>query len=138
MRASPSFGRIASSVVCLALFAVASVTAGAQTDRFAGQWIAAEEDHGVLVSLTIGPSGTLTMPGLRLDGTSAALTLAIRNLTMRDDVALFSVDLPENEGTLELEFRAASGDDSGSLRVIRVNGAAADDDVPVWIVRKVG
>ena len=97
---------------------------------------AGQTDHGIVVSLTIGSSSTLTMPGIRQDGTNTALTLAVRNLMTRGDSATFTVDLPENEGTLELELRVAATD-SAALRVIRVNGERTDDDVPTWMVRKV-
>ena len=136
MSALISIHRFASTLACVSLLGVAVVTTRAQTDRFVGRWIAAEKDHGILVSLMIGPSSTLTMPGVRRDGTSAALTLDVRNLITRADLATFTVDLPENEGTLDLEFRVAAADDVGRLRVVRVGGETADDDVPTWVVRK--
>ena len=137
MSASTSIYRIASTLACVFLLGVAMVRANGQTDRFVGRWTAAEPDQGILVSLMIGPSSTLTIPGVRQNGTRTALTLAVRNLITRGDVATFTVDLPENEGTLDLEFRLAAADDSGALRVTRVDGEAADDDVPTWVVRKV-
>jgi hypothetical protein len=136
MSAPTSFQRIAPTIACVFVLVMAMSTARAQTDRFMGRWIAVERDHGITVSLMIGPSSTLTMPGLRQDGTSLALTLAVRNLMTRVDLATFTVDLPENEGTLELEFRVAAADDSGALRVVRVDGEAADDAVPTWVLRK--
>ena len=137
MSAPTSSHRIALTLAGVVLLAMAMVAARAQNDRFVGSWIAAERDHGILVSLTIGPASTLTMPGVRQDGTSTAMTLAVRNLMTRGDLATFSVDLPDNEGTLDLEFRVAAAGDSGALQVIRVDGEAADDDVPTWVVRKV-
>ena len=135
MSAPTSIHRIASTVACVLLLGMA--TARAQSDRFVGRWVTSEEDRGILVSLMIGSSSTLTIPGGRLDGTVTALTLVVRNLMTRGDVATFTVDLPDNEGTLDLEFRVSAAEDSGAVRVIRVDGEAADDDVPTWVVRKV-
>jgi hypothetical protein len=136
MSVPTSVHRVGPTVICLLLLGTLSVAATAQVDRFVGRWMAHETDHGIVVSLTIGSSSTLTMPGIRQDGTSTALTLVVRNLMTQGDSAAFTVDLPENEGTLDLELRVADTD-AGVLRVIRVDGEVADDDVPTWMVRKV-
>jgi hypothetical protein len=123
---------------CLAFAAIAlSMPLAAQTSPFVGRWVASQPEHAVVIALTIGSSNTLIFPGLRQDGRSQALTLAIRNLQMTAEAATFTVDLPENEGALEFEFRLAGGDGLGRLRIVRVDGEDAADDIPSWALRKV-
>ena len=125
-------------ILCPAALAagVISVSLAAQTDPFVGRWVALQREHGVFITLTIGASSTLIFPGLRQDGRSEALTLAVKNLRVTPQTATFTVDLPENEGALEFEFRLVGADGSGRLSVLRVDGQNADDDVPSWVLRK--
>ena len=122
----------------IALYLAISWVAAAHTqaDRFTGRWVASEPDRGVLVSLTLGASNSLTVPGGRQDGSTQALTLGVVELMTRGDVASFEVELPQNEGIVEFEFRITAAGDSGTLRVVRVDGEAPDDDIPNWILRK--
>ncbi len=125
-------------LVCWALLAGAGFPASpaAQTGPLEGRWTASKPDQGVVVTLTIGASGTLVFPGVRQDGRTETLTLAIRSLVLTPQTATFSVDLPETEGALDLELRVDN--ESGTLRVVRIDGEPADDDVPTWTLRKVG
>jgi hypothetical protein len=101
-----------------------------------GGWVASEPDHGVVITLTIGAESDLIFPGLRQDGRSEALILAVRNLMTSGQAVTFTVDLPESEGPLDLEFRVAGADGTGTLRIVRVDGEPAGDDVPRWALRK--
>jgi hypothetical protein len=115
---------------------LSGVSAAAQTNRFAGRWHAAQADQGVVVTVVIGTSSSLTIPGVHANGTTEPLTLPIHNLMVAGDRATFSVDLPQNEGRLDLEFRIATATNAAALRVVRVDGESADDDVPTWVLRR--
>jgi hypothetical protein len=124
--------------VCCALLAVAGMSSPvmAQANPFAGRWVASEPDHGTVITLTIGSPSTLVFPGSRQDGRAEAFTLTLRNLQTSQQTVTFTVDLPENEGALDLELRLAGTDDVGILRVIRIDGEPADDDLPSWSLRR--
>ena len=120
---------------CAGLLMVIAANA-AQPERLQGRWLATAPDQGVVVSLTFGVSSSLTMPGARQDGSVIALTMPLQDLKTERDLSTFSVELPDNEGTLDLEFRITPSGDGGSLRVVRLDGEAVDDDVPIWVLRK--
>jgi hypothetical protein len=138
MTASITRSWVRKILVCCAWLACAGMlrSVTAQTDALAGRWVASEPDHGVVITLAIGPSSTLIFPGFRQNGRVETLTLAVRNLQTTQQAATFAVDLPENEGALELELRLAGSDGLGVLRIIRVDGEQADDDMPTWTLRK--
>ena len=123
----------------LTLIVLALVSTGAaQRDRdpFAGSWVAAERDRGVLITLTIGRESTLVLPGTGPDGRTEALTLELRDLKAVESTATFAVDFPGDEGTAEFEFRIEGEGDRGTLRTLRVDGEAVEPDFPTWTLRK--
>ncbi len=120
-------------LTCLIIFG-ATISLKSQSNPFVGRWTASEPDNGVLITLTIGETSSLVFPGHRQDGRTEALNLAVRNLMTSEQVATFTVDLPNNEGPMDLEFRKGTASDMGTLRVTRVDGQAADNDIPSWIL----
>jgi hypothetical protein len=135
MRKSTSLGWASSLLVCLILFGAGIGLTRAQTNPFLGQWRASEPDHDVVITLTIGEDiSSLIFPGLRQNGSSQALNLAVRNLMTNEQAATFTVDLPENEGALDFEFRTAAGG-MGTLRILRIDGETAID-IPPWTLGK--
>ena len=108
----------------------------AQSDPFLGRWAASKPDQGVVVMLSIGPSSTLVLPGTGPSGRTEAMTLEVRNLQRQSPSATFSVDLPDNEGVVDLEFRIVPTEGVGVLRVLRVDGEPADDETPSWTLRR--
>ena len=135
MSASTSLRWACSLLVCLIIFGAGIGSARAQANPFVGQWRASEPDHGVVVTLTIGEDASnLVFPGLRENGSSQALNLSVRNLMTTEQVATFTVDLPENEGALDFEFRTAAGG-MGALRILRIEGETAID-IPPWTLGK--
>ena len=117
---------------CLALFVLAAHTmSAAQVEPFVGTCRAAQPDRGVVVTLTISKASTLVIPGGRRDGSIQPLNLTVRNLLAKGRVATFTVDLPQNEGTLDFEFQTADG--MGTLRALRLEGQPlVGDDSPTW------
>jgi hypothetical protein len=123
--------------VALALFLIASsmsVHVAAQANRVQGQWRTDRPDQGVIVTLTIGSESSIVIPG-HTRGRVEALTMALRNMRLNAEVATFSTDLPDNEGAIDWEFRVTAAD-SGVLRVVRVAGEPAGDDMPRWTLRR--
>lgn len=107
-----------------------------QADSWSGSWAARGQDRGVTVSLTLGTSERLVIPGIGPGGRVAALSLAIRDLRRDGDRVTFVVDLPDNEGTLEFEVHRGPGAEDLLLRVLRVDGEPADDDMPTWTLAR--
>lgn len=58
------------------------------------------------------------------------MTLRVRDLQRQQASATFSVDLPENERTVDFEFSIVPTEGVGVLRVLRVDGEPADADTP--------
>ena len=108
----------------------------AQSDPFLGRWAASEPDRGVVVMLSIDASSTLVLPGTGPSGRTEAMTLRVRNLQRQQASATFSVDLPENEGTVDFEFSIVPTEGVGVLRVLGVDGEPADPDTPTWPLRR--
>ena len=118
-------------LACVVIFGI-TINLKAQNNPFVGRWTATEPDNGVVITLTIGETSRLVFPGHRQDGRTEALNLAVRNLMTSEQVATFTVDLPNNEGPMDLEFCKGTSSDMGTLRVTRVDGQAPDNDVPGW------
>ena len=110
--------------------------AAAQDASLSGRWAAREADRGVVVTLTFGSSNTLVIPGTGPSGRTTALTLAVKNLQRTQRTATFTVELPDNEGAIDFDFSLSPNDDSGSLRVRRINGEPPDDDLPSWTLTR--
>lgn len=126
------------SLSWLMLLATVGITKpAAQSDPFLGRWAASERDRGVVVMLSIDASSTLVLPGTGPSGRTEAMTLRVRNLQRQQASATFSVDLPENEGTVDFEFSIVPTEGVGVLRVLRVDGEPADADTPTWPLRRV-
>ena len=108
----------------------------AQTDAWVGTWTAPELDRGVTVTLMIGPSSTLVIPGTGPGGKVAALTLDVQDFRSSADRATFRVDLPDNEGVVAFELRVRNTRDDASLRVLTIDDEPVDDDIPSWTLRR--
>jgi hypothetical protein len=132
MSASSSFRRV---FVCVLILAQGASFAAAQANPFTGQWRASASDNGVVITLTIGEASSLLFPGLRQDGRSESLNLAVRNLMTSGQVATFTVDLPEGEGAVDFEFQTATTGTMGILRILRVAGEASNN-FPTWSLDK--
>jgi hypothetical protein len=87
------------------------------------------------VSLSLDENGTLVIPGTGPDGRVRPLTLRLRDVSKQSRSVTFAVDLPDNEGRLDLVFRLTD-DDRGKLDVITVAGEPADADAPTWELQK--
>jgi hypothetical protein len=117
------------------LIIVGAALTRAQANAFVGQWRAAAPDHDVVITLTIGENASnLVFPGFRQNGSSQTLNLSVRDLMTNEQVATFSVDLPENEGVLDFDFRTAA-EGTGTLRILRIDGETAVN-IPPWTLRK--
>ena len=114
---------------------IAGIRTVTQTDQWVGTWTASEQDRGVTVRLTISQSSTLVIPGTGPGGKVAALTLLVRDFRRTAERATFVVDLPDNEGVIEWEFRAPNTRDVVILRALTVDGEPVDDDTPSWTLR---
>ncbi len=127
------FRAVVASVVLLV--GVDAIHSKAQSNALAGRWVSPEPDKGVVITLSIGSANTLIIPGTGPSGRTEALTLTIRNLRTSQQGATFTVDLPDNEGAVDFEFRITSAG-AGTLGVVMIDGEPPDDDFPVWTLRR--
>jgi hypothetical protein len=117
------------------LVSTTGIQSAAQTDPWVGTWTAREQDRGVTVTLTVGQSSTLVIPGVGPGGKVAALTLVVRNFRRAAERASFTVDLPDNGGVIEWELRSHEIPDVATLRALTIDGEPVDDDTASWILR---
>lgn len=118
-----------------AITAFGAFGAFAQVERFAGRWVALVAENGGRVAVDIGQANTLTLPGISADGTTERLVLPIIKLMIAGDRATFSVELPQGEGTLDLEMNVTAAVDSAVVRVTRAPDISGSD-LPQWNVRR--
>ena len=124
------------ALVVAVFLASSTLAATAQGPPLTGRWVALERDQGIVVTLTIGTTSTLVIPGTGPNGRTEALTLQVRSLQQGTRSMTFTVDLPEDNGAVDLEFRLESADDLGVLSILKVEGEPVDDDFPRWKLRK--